>query len=200
MQLRHFACALAAAGFFAACAREAAAADPQGQFGVRGAALVSCEVYETERNARSEAYSMIASWMDGYITATNQHSADTYDVASFESTELAAALVSEYCKQHPDTLVFAVVNALVEQFRGNRLLAPSEKVVVTGNDQSVALYKELVKRVQEKMAAAGFYEGEADGDYNDQTREAMAAYQRSIDFDPTGFPDQLTLWRLFTDK
>jgi murein L,D-transpeptidase YcbB/YkuD len=140
---------------------------------------------------------MIASWMDGYITGVNQHAADTYDIASFESTELFAALVSENCKEHPDTPVFAVVNSLIAQSTPNRLVAPSEKVTVTVGDNKVALYQEVVRRVQEKMTAAGFYDGKVDGTYDSQVQEAMGAFQKSIGLQPTGFPDQLTLWRLF---
>lgn len=178
----------------------AAAADANGQYGVRGASLASCAMYEKERAARSEIYRMIASWMDGYITGINQSAADTYDIASFESTELLAALVSEHCKKYPETTVFAAVHAFTGQFAANRLRAPSKKVEVSVGDNSVLLYEEVIRRVQEELVEIGLYDGEIDGTYNSHTQQAMRTYQESIEFRPTGFPDQLTLWRLLTSK
>ena len=177
----------------------AAAADDKGQYGVRGAALVSCSIFEKEREARSEVYRVLAAWMDGYITGTNQHADGTYDTASFESTELLTALISEHCKKHPETPVFAVLKSLVGEFAKNRLRAPSRKIEIVIGDRRVLLYEEVVKRVKRKLAKAGFYVGDINSAYGPQIQEAMQAFQESIALQPTGFPDQLTLWRLFNE-
>lgn len=196
---RSFVYGLVTLVFLVAMAHVAYGADAKGQYGVRGAALASCAIYEKERAARSEIYRMIASWMDGYVTGINQSAADTYDIASFESAELLAALVSEHCKESPETTVFAIVNVLTGQFATNRLHAASEKIVVSVGDNNVLLYEEVLRRIQEKLAEAGLYDGEIDGTYDAHTQQAMQSYQESIEFRPTGFPDQLTLWRLFND-
>lgn len=174
-------------------------ADEEGQFGIRGAGLVPCALFEQEREARSEAYHMIAGWLDGYITGTNQHMDDTYDVASFESTELVVALLSEHCKTHPETPVFAVINTLVPQFADHRLHAPSEKVEIAIGERRALLYVETVRRVQRMLTAAGIYVGETSGVYDAELEAAMRTFQESIGLHPTGFPDQLTLWRLFNE-
>jgi len=172
------------------------AADDKGQFGVRGAGLVKCAVYESEREARSQIYQIVAAWMDGYITGSNQHADDTYDIVSFESTELLAAIVSENCKKNPEAPVFAVLRAVVAQAGKQRLRSPSKKVEVAVGERKVLLYEEVLRRVQQKLAAAGFYRGPIDGIYNATTQKAMQAYQTSAKLQPTGFPDQVTLWRL----
>lgn len=177
--------------------RAGTAADAKGQFGVRGAGLVSCGLYVKAREARSEVYDVVAGWMDGYITGVNQYADDTYDAASFEGTELLAAMVNEYCKKHPDTPVFPVVNSLVKQFLKNRLTSPSHKITIAINDRKVSLYREVVRRVQRRLAAGGFYQGPIDGTYGTKVETGMKAFQKSIKLKPTGFPDQLTLWRLF---
>ena len=185
---------LVAAGLL--LAQGVTAADDKGQFGVRGAGLVKCAVYESEREARSQIYQIVAAWMDGYITGSNQHADDTYDIVSFESTELLAAIVSENCKKNPETPVFAVLRAVIAQTGKNRLRAPSKKVEVAVGERKVLLYEEVLRRVQQKLAAAGFYQGPIDGTYDAKTRKAMQAYQTSVKLQPTGFPDQATLWRL----
>lgn len=188
---------LIAVTVLAALAQTAGAADPYGQYGVRGAALVPCSIYERERQAESEVYRVIASWMDGYITAINQHVDDTYDVASFESTELLAAVVSEHCKKNPDAAVFAVVKSLLEQFAENRLRRSSKKVEVAVGEYRVMLYEEVLERIQQRLADAGHYQGRLDGIYDAEMQASMRAFQESIELEPTGFPDQLTLYRLF---
>lgn len=175
----------------------ACAADAQGEYGIRGAGLVTCAVYEREREARSPVYHVIAGWIDGYVTGTNQHAPDTYDIMSFESTEMLAAMISENCKKQPDARVFAVLNAAIKQAADDRLRSPSTKVKVSLGERSVLLYEEVLRRLQQKLTGAGFYRGPIDGTFNDATREALGKYQASVKLDPTGFPDQVTLWRIF---
>jgi len=174
----------------------AAAADAHGQYGVCGAGLVSCAIYEREREARSPVYLVIAAWMDGYITGSNQYAPDTYDITSFESTEMLAAEISENCRLHPDTPVFAVLNSLMNQVADDRLHEPSKKVEVKLGERSVLLYEEVLRRLQQRLAAGGFYTGPIDGAFSTATREAIGRYQTSIQLNPTGSPDQVTLWRL----
>lgn len=186
-------CIVAAIGL----SRTAAAMDAQGQFGIRGAGLVSCAVYNHERKLRSKAYDVIAGWMDGYLTGVNQYAAHTFDAAPFESTELYAALVSEYCRKHPDVPVFTVLNSLVRHTWKDRLHSASSKGVIRVGKQTTHLYKALVWRIQRRLAKLGFYRQLITGTYGPAVVKAMKAYQKSIRFEPTGFPDQATLWRLF---
>lgn len=178
----------------------ATAADSKGQFGIRGAGLVSCYVFDHEREAHSTVYDVIAGWMDGYITGMNQYAPGTYDAASFQSTELYAALVAEYCKKHPETPVFAVINSLVKQTWKDRLRAPSQKVEVAIGDQKVLLYEAAIRQIQEKLASRGYYGDKISSAYGPAVQQAMMAFQQSIRFKATGFPDQATLWRLFNDS
>ena len=174
-----------------------AAADDKGQFGVRGAGLISCALYVQERQARAEVYLMTAAWVDGYITATNQYSADTYDIVSFETTELLAAILGEHCRKHPADRIFPVLKGLLAKLHQDRLQQHSNKAEVVVGDRKVSLYVDVLKRVQSRLATAGFYNGKIDADYGQASIDAMKGFQRSIDFKATGFPDQMTLWRLF---
>lgn len=170
-----------------------------GQYGVRGAALVPCSVYEQERREQSELYRMLSSWIDGYISGVNQQASGVFDVSSFESTELLAALLNEHCTKNPHNTLFSVVTLLVDKIAANKLPDYSEKVTVTQGKRKVLLYRETLRRIQAKFSSIGLYKGEEDGVYSPQLQKSIMAYQKSINFDPTGFPDQLTLWRLFYD-
>ena len=58
------------------------------------------------------------------------------------------------------------------------------------------LPRERVRRVQERLAAAGFDPGPADGIAGPRTRAALRAFQEARGLDPTGEPDGPTLTEL----
>jgi hypothetical protein len=58
------------------------------------------------------------------------------------------------------------------------------------------LPRERVRRVQERLAAAGFDPGPADGAMGPRTRAALRAFQEARGLDPTGEPDGSTLGEL----
>ena len=177
----------------------ATAADAAGQFGVRGAGLISCALYTEQRSTRSEAYHTVAGWLDGYITGVNEYAADTYDTTSFESTELLLALLGEHCSRHPETPLFAVIRPLIKGLSEHRLREPSDRITFTIDGRELRLYAEVIRRIQHRLSEAGFYSGKTHGVYTDAVRQAMREYQASLELNPTGIPDQLTLWRLFND-
>jgi putative peptidoglycan binding protein len=176
--------------------QEAITADAHGQFGIRGAGLISCKIYENERKARADVYLMTAAWIDGYITATNENLADTYDIMSFETTELLTEVLDKHCKKNPKDIVFTVLKALLVKLHDDRLRNYSKKTEIVVGERTISLYVDTLKRVQQRLTSAGFYSGKIDADYGEKMIRAMKSYQTSIGFNPTGFPDQATLWRL----
>jgi peptidoglycan hydrolase-like protein with peptidoglycan-binding domain len=58
------------------------------------------------------------------------------------------------------------------------------------------LPRERVQQVQERLAAAGFDPGPADGAMGPRTRAALRAFQEARGLDPTGEPDGSTLAEL----
>ena len=180
--------------------QEAVAADEKGQFGVRGAGLITCAIYEKEREAQSEVYLITAAWIDGYITGINQHLPATYDIMSFETTELLTAILAKHCKKNPADTVFSVLRNLFAKLHQDRLQFHSNKTEIILGYREVSLYVEVLKRIQNKLYSAGFYKGDIDGTYNPSTIKAMKEFQRSVEFNPTGFPDQITLWRLLRSQ
>jgi hypothetical protein len=60
----------------------------------------------------------------------------------------------------------------------------------------VALPRERVRRMQERLAAEGFDPGPADGTMGARTQAALREFQRARGLDPTGEPNQATLTEL----
>lgn len=173
------------------------AADESGQFALRGAGLLPCSVITRERATRSELYRLAAAWADGYLTGVNQHQDSTYDAVSFESTELLMAVVAEHCQSNPNDPLFGVLNGLLKKLAPDRLQEKSAKLEITNGQLRTSLYVSVLMRTQDLLASHGHFSGNATGEYDQATISALKDYQSSIGFEPTGFPDQATLWRLF---
>lgn len=173
------------------------AADDDGRFSIRGAGLLNCETYVKEREARSKAYYMIGGWLDGYITGRNQFSPDTYDVTSFESTELLALILAEHCNKNPGDRLFSVVHSIFTKYEEDRVREGSPFVTVEVNERKTSLYRETMRRAQRVLKERKHYYGEIDGEFGPMMQLAIERFQREQEMNPTGFPDQSTLWRLF---
>lgn len=181
---------------FCATLAVAHAEDSSGKFAVKGAGTLPCKVLTAEREKKSNGYFLIGGWVEGYLSAHNRYVDDTFDITSFESTELLLAVIGDHCAKHPEDRLYPVVNALVQKLADDRLKTTSERIRIGEGTRATLLYQSTIRRIQEALTARQFYQGEADGVFSEATKTALAAFQKDIQFEPTGFPDQATLWRL----
>lgn len=188
-------CVLLLAGFLPA---SALSASTNGVFAVRGAGVIDCKTFLAERKKRSPAYLMMGGWIDGYITGVNQYAKDTYDVTSFESTELLAKIIADNCRTHPDERLGPLLNSIIKLRWQDRIVKRSPFVSITVGGRSTRLYRTTIKRAQQKLVAKGFLKSKPNGHYNEATQKAIAAFQKTLaGYKATGFPDQATLFMLF---
>lgn len=174
------------------------AAEDSKPFVVKGVGAAPCSALLQARESEDRSiFIALGGWIDGYVTAVNALTGDTFDVAPWEKTELFMILLETNCEQNPDVQVVGIIGSMVQSLFADRLRAPSEvKQVDLGEGRTVSHYVETLRRVQKALKAKGFYTGGIDGDYGPGTRTAMAAFQKSIELEPTGLPDQLSLLRL----
>lgn len=199
-RLVRFAAAACSACSLLALAPAAWSNDAKGQFAVRGAGLISCGLYSQQRAAKGDIYLMTAAWIDGYVTGINQHASATYDLLPFESAELLMSILDKHCKDHPKDPVFGVLNSLFTTLWPDRLTERSEKIAIVVGERKTELYGATITRIQRDLSAHGLYAGPANGAFSLQTIDALKQFQSSIGFEATGFPDQLTMWRLLRSE
>jgi hypothetical protein len=180
-----------------AFATVAGAASPDGTYAAKGAGPLSCERFVGERATRSENYFRYLGWLEGYISHYNKSTADTTDVLSWQTTELADLLLSNYCKANPQTRFSMAVDTMLNALHPTRLRETSEVIDIDLGDPPIQIYKEVMRRIQQNLADRGLYKGGIDGAYGPGTAAAIKAYQASAQIEPTGLPDQITLLRLF---
>ena len=109
---------------------------------------------------------MVAAWIDGYITSINQYSADTYDVMSFESTELLTALIADYCEKKPKTLIFSIINSIIKISINNRITKASPKVEIMVGARKILLYEVQIGNIKNQLKKLSLYRGGLDNKWN----------------------------------
>ncbi|RMD64368.1 MAG: peptidoglycan-binding protein [Alphaproteobacteria bacterium] len=182
---------------FAVFVPGAQGADAQGRFAIKGAGLASCRDYTQARADQSQLVYSLLGWLDGYLTAYNQLSADTFDVAAWESTDLFAQILDGHCKTYSDHRFVTVVRAIVAEIADQRLTQNSPLIAARNGGQGLLIYQETLRRVQEKLSQRGLYSGAIDGRFDDPTRAALERFQAGQGLAVSGLPDQPTLWKLF---
>lgn len=178
------------------CVHSSFAADENNTFAIRGAGVLTCEVFLKDVAENSNAASMIGGWLDGYVTGVNRYAPDTYDALSFETTQLVARLLESHCKAHSADHLYAVVNALLARLHDDRIRARSPILKADAGELHAMIYAEVLQRVQRKLTELGLYEGDPEPEFGDRTRRALASFQDKNGLKSTGLPDQVTLWRL----
>ena len=181
-------------------ATEAISAGSDGRFVIRGAGLLNCSNFVEEKEKQSNAYFMIAGWIDGYITGVNRYKTLTYDITSYESTELLARLIDNHCSSNPDDRLYTVMNSIVSRIDEHRIEDATVPVIVEVGDQSTRIYPSTLLRIQNQLTEAGYYSGPIHGRYDSAVIEAMKSHQASIGFQSTGFPDQASVWFLLENS
>ncbi len=179
----------------------ALAADKEGRSAIEGAGFADCQTFVQEREKKSTLYFRLGGWVEGYMTAANEYMDDTFDLSPWQNTELLLLLVNNHCTGNPEQNFGTVIRALSQALMANRMTEQSPIVDVTEGDQDLKIYREVIVRLQEALKQQGFYDGGLDGDFGPGTRAALKAYQDSVGIqNATGFPDQMSLYRLLTPE
>jgi len=180
-----------------AAAPPALAADPRGQFAVKGLGQARCSTFNQALAARSPDLPQMLSWVAGYLTAANRYEPATYDLIAWQEEVYVVGAISAYCRQNPEAELAQMVRAMIKSLGPGRLTAasPIQNVVVGG--RTVQIYGEVVRRAKERLRARGLWSGSIDMAADGRFIAAVTAFQRAEKLSPTGIPDQETLYRLF---
>jgi len=71
----------------------AQAADSQGRFATKGAGRVACSEHLKAAADRTEVFPRFLGWLEGYVSAINQFTPDTYDITPFVDMQIMANAV-----------------------------------------------------------------------------------------------------------
>ncbi|RDE19790.1 peptidoglycan-binding protein [Motiliproteus coralliicola] len=185
-------------GFFSSTL--ATAADSQGRFAVRNAGMVSCEKFIEEKSKNSPTFNLYMGWIDGYLSAANQFTDETFDLVPWGNTPFLAALLENHCNKNLNQRFYIAVNMLAGTLLEQRLTEHSDLVVAANENQKTYIYKQVLKQVQQQLKQSQLYRGSIDGIFGNTTVAALEDYQRAQGIKVTGLPDQVTLYKLLRSR
>jgi hypothetical protein len=183
--------------FLAGAVMHAWASDEKGNFSVKSVGMAKCSQFIEEQAKGEQGSGLFLGWMDGYISAANQFNPQTYDLIPWGNTLFLGALLEGHCKQNPDEYFYVAVNRLAANWMPLRIRQQSPIVESSSGDRKVSIYQEIIQKMQGLLMEGNYYQGPIDGDYNENLKAALEAYQQSAGLEVTGLPDFGTLQSVF---
>jgi len=171
------------------------AVDQKGRFAVKGIGTATCQQFLAEKDKKSNNLMIFNSWLNGYLTAINQHSPKTFDIISWYDSSLLIAMLGNYCRKNPSHNYYQAGASLVLALGKGRLAESSPLVKTTSGKHTVHVYQYSLMQLQTKLKSLGIYKSTIDGQYGTGTRKAIEAFQKQAKLTVTGVPDQATLFR-----
>lgn len=173
------------------------AADAKGAYAIDGGGGATCKAFTDSRKADdTRAAGLFAGWVDGYLSAANQNSPDTFDLTPWQTTDLLLVLLGRYCESYPEDRFEIAVNTMRKALHAQRLVTRSETLLAGSKEKGVPIYREIMLRAQQSLKQQGVYPGALDGNYGQAMHTALNAFQEKNGIKVTGLPDQETLFRL----
>lgn len=203
MPRRHLATSLLAAPLLATLAlgwpTAAAAADAEGRFALKGGGAAPCSAFLRARQEPGVERHLFEGFVDGYITAANQLTPDTFDLVPWQSTALLIEFLGQYCERNPATSFGVAVSRLLAALAPERLRATSRVVGAEAGGSVTPIYEAVLRRAQEALRRRGHAIPPAsDGVFDAATRAAVQRFQRDSRVEATGLLDQRTLFLLLS--
>ena len=167
-------------------------------FAIKGAGGSSCVDYLTvARDEGNNRLGQYVGWANGYYSRLNQEESTTFDIAPWQSGRLLYLLLAEYCTQNLDRSFGEAVYALGETLAAQRLTTQSPMRTYRVGEAEVALYEEVMRRVQQRLNVLYASNLEVNGDLDDRTVEWIKRLQSEHRLERTGVPNEATLMQLF---
>ncbi len=173
-----------------------AASDAAGEFAIKGPGDQSCARYDAVYRAQGKQADVMLGWVQGYLTAVNEHLPRTYDIVSWQSDELIATTLAAFCRANPEMTVQTAMTAMVSRLAMDRVVEKSPVVEIAVADRRREMYQATVEQMQSRLSDRG-YPVAVTGEYDPATQNSIAKFQASLELEETGFPDPLTVARLF---
>ena len=171
--------------------------DGNNQFAVEGAGRLDCASFTKARADKGSAeYQRLIGFVEGYLSAANRYEPNTFDLSPWHNAAAFDLVLEKHCSENPDEVMIAVVQKMVGALRPLRVAKFSPLVEVGTGENRAFVYETILRRTQAALRSRGLYDGEEDGNFSPEMRDALLAYQRSADLYETGVPDPATLWTL----
>lgn len=178
-------------------ATNAFAMDSAGSFAVKGVGLSKCSVFvDVAKGQDQGALARYVGWIGGFLTASNQHLKDNFDITPWQNMRTLTLALVNHCDKNADMRFGEAVVRMAGSLYKDRVTSKSELMPIEHEGKKRYVYKELMRRTQAKLSELGLYTGDIDGEFNDATKEAIKTFQAEHK-EETGMADwQSTIFQL----
>lgn len=190
---------VSAAAAFTLGVTSASAEDVDGRYAIKGVGQMSCATFNEALDAEREDAKAALIWLSGYLTGINASVPETFDVVSWQSEGMIAQALRNRCASSPEEPLAQAIAAMVETMKLDRISSSDEAVTIDVGERSRVLYRSVIRRMQSELSQIDEKIDES-GVFDKRTENALRTFQRQSDLAATGFPDSITLFRLFNDQ
>jgi hypothetical protein len=177
------------------------AVDKSGSFAPKGMGFDTCKsLVDAVQKKDQKGLIVFIGWLEGFLTAVNMLQSGIYDIAPWQSPDTLLKMVASHCEQNGDEHLAEVALKLAEYLGKDRLTERSQVEEAKVGKDTVQIYTEVLRRVQQQLVDGGYLSGTADGNFGPKTQTALEAYQTKQGLPKTGLPDQPTLVQMFVRR
>ncbi len=180
----------------------ALAATGDGRFAIKGLAARACSEMVREFEGSTPNTPMYGGWIYGYLTAMNQTTPDTFDLAPWQDLETLTNYVIVYCRGNPTVTFGQAVFRMSDALRPARLASPSSLVSISLRGKTYLMYEAVLERLIEALEKGGFLKASLrpkPAAFTPDVARALRVFQAKHKLEQTGLPDQRTLHELFIE-
>lgn len=172
------------------------AEDADGKFAIKGVGNQSCPVFVRELEEGTHNRYLFAGWLNGYITASNQHLKQTFDLSSWENINTLSNYIVQYCKKNPNHSFYVASAQVLGALYEYRMQGFSRLLTLQNETERSFVYETVLVDVQKELKKTGIYTGEVSGKFDKPTVQAIKKFQEDKNLNVNGMPDQYTLHAL----
>ena len=171
----------------------ALAADPAGNFAVRGIGSQLCSALNDQVAKKDpNLAATLESWVSGYVTSMNRLQPDTFDASPILQNGALAQMVVNVCQRTPKSAVETVTFDIFKALSPARVHAASTNVTATSDGKTIVLRRETLIALQTALTRQGVGKEAATGLFTPATATALKAFQAKAKLTQTGLPDPAT--------
>lgn len=179
----------------------ARAADPQGNFSVRGVGATACSRVVQVVEARGPELQQLVAWADGALSHANRAERETFDLLPFVNPPgLITILAVNVCRTNGQLVYGAAVMHALDAIRPLRVRESVAPITITVGQGSVQLRPETIRLVQARLLELNLLTGQPDGQWGSGSRAAIKRFQEARGLSATEVPDVDTVLRLILQR
>jgi hypothetical protein len=166
-----------------------------GSFSARGTGAQTCATVTAGFQADAPiAQNEVASWLSGYISHMNRTTEGYFDVSPVQDTRHLAIVINAACAQNPDSLLEGVSWTVISALRPLASKTETDLVTVENDLGSITLRSDVLLEMQKILVTEGVLDAnQADGQYGQNTNNALRTYQEANGLSVTGLPEAFTM-------